>query len=78
MFNSKTNRTLGLYMVLIILFALAVIIFLPWVVLWALNNVFYTGVDLTLKTWLATWVLIAFVSALLQANKPKIVINRPF
>lgn len=46
---------------LVLVLLIAVIIFIPIAVIWALNTLFALGIALTFKTWLATLVLSGIV-----------------
>jgi len=55
--------------VLLGLFILALIIFMPFLVIWALNTLFGLTIGYTLKTWFATFVLCMVVNSKSHTSK---------
>lgn len=52
-----------LKLILLVVFLVAVIIFSPLIVIWALNTLFLLGIPYTFWTWLATAILQGLVVA---------------
>jgi len=50
---------IGTFLALIVGYAW--IIFFPWAVIWALNELFHMGIAYTFWTWLAMFILVTFV-----------------
>jgi len=48
---------------------LAIIVFVPIAVIWALNTLFLLGIAFTFKTWLATLLLLSVVGNAIHSDK---------
>lgn len=58
---STSDTSSGIFVILLILFVVAVILMAPFVFIWAVNTLFSLSIAYSFTNWVASFVLLLFV-----------------